>query len=503
MFSLIGLVLGCSSPAPTTTPIGETPSPTAEASLPPALVVYIVVDQLPLSLFEPVRPFFQHGFKRLTGPDAFVSTARYAHAVTYTGPGHATLSTGASPNVHGIISNGWMVDEERVYCCANIDNLNAEPLSDRVRAAGGEVASISLKDRGAILLGGHDPSALVYFDKKAGAFVGPSWAQVDIASVLTEEWSHRLPEALQALYPDAQDHEPSDAWGNASFPHPALGPENAAHFPVHPKAGSVVTDLAITAVDALDLGKDARPDLLTVSYSQTDYVGHLFSPQSREALDALLVLDEDLGRLFAHLDTQVGTDRWTAVLTADHGAAPGTARRIDLKAFKTTAQAAFNDAGFEGDLTFIEPTLNLPNAITKDPKQRLVATTAIVDALRDYDGLAGAWAWRNDGGFPADLPYRDTYLASVDSVRSGDIFVMLAEGVLFTYDDDVTGSSHGTPYDYDTRVPFLAVGHHIRPGSPAESTDVDVRRIPATVGALLGVGAPAQGLQEPIRGALP
>jgi hypothetical protein len=325
---------------------------------------------------------------------------------------------------------------------------------------------------------------------------------VDIAPVLNQEWAHRLPEALQALYPDQQDHEPGDAWGNTDFPHPPLGTENAAHLPVHPLAGSLVTDLAIKAVDTLALGKDDRPDLLTVSYSQIDYVGHLFSPQSREALDALLVLDEDLGRLFTHLDAQVGPDAWTAVLTADHGAAPGTARRIDLKAFKETAQSAFNGAGFDGELTFIEPTLNLPDAVAKDPTTRKAATAAIVSALQGYDGLAGAWAWREVDGFPQDLPHRKAYLASVDNVRSGDVFVMLAEGVLFTYNGDATGSSHGTPYYYDAQVPLLAVGKNIRPGSPKDLTDIDVRRIPATVGALLGVGAPAQGLQDPVTDAL-
>jgi arylsulfatase A-like enzyme len=463
------------------------------------LVVYIVVDQLPLSLFEPVKPYLKAGFSRFTGDEGFLTTARYAHAVTYTGPGHATLSTGASPSVHGIVSNGWMEDGERVYCCATVKNMNAEALADRVKAAGGKVASVSLKDRGAILLAGSSPDALIYFDKKAGSFTGPDWAKADITAVLESEWQTRLPQALQALYPDEQDHEPADSWGTASFPHPPIGVENAAFFPYHPHAGTVVTDIAIEAIDQLDLGADDQPDLLTVSYSQTDYVGHMFSPQSREALDAMLVLDEDLQRLFVHLDTQVGADKWTAVLTADHGAAPGTARRIDQEAFNKAAQKAFNDAGFEGEIAFIEPTFNLPAAVSADPEKRARATQAIVDAIGDYDGIAGAWAWREEGGFPKDIPYRQSYIESVDNVRSGDVFVMIESGVLFTWKGASTGTSHGTPYDYDAVVPVMAYGKNIEPGT---SEQVDVRQIAATVGALLGVGAPAQGMQEPIAAAL-
>jgi len=497
MLPLLSLLLAC---APNTaTPEAPDPAP-PEPPDPPSLVVYLVVDQLPLSLFEPLRPHFKAGFARLSGPDAFVATARYAHAVTYTGPGHATLSTGASPSVHGIISNGWMVAGEKVYCCDGIQNLSAQPLSDRVRASGGQVASVSLKDRGAILLAGNDPTALIYFDKKAGHFTGPDWARPDITGVLEAEWTTRLPAALQALYPDDQPHEPAKSWGTASFPHPALGADSAAYFPYHPLSGSIVTDIAMKAIDELDLGADAPPDLLTVSYSQTDYVGHLFSPQSREALAAMLILDEDLGRLFAHLDDKVGAGQWTAVLTADHGAAPGTARRIDFQAFKKVAQDAYNGAGYSGILGFIEPTFYLPVDVASEPSTRVAATRAIVEALEGYDGLAGAWAWREEGGFPQGLPYREAYIESVDNVRSGDVFVMLAEGVLFTYQGDSTGSSHGTPYDYDARVPLMALGKNIRPGTSA--ADLDVRRIPATVGALLGVGAPAQGRQDPIEEAL-
>jgi len=461
------------------------------------VVVYLVVDQLPMSLFEPLLPHFEGGFARLTGPDAFVAQARYAHAVTYTGPGHATLSTGTSPSVHGIVSNGWMESGEKVYCCDVIEKLRAEPLADRVSAAGGKVAAISLKDRGALLLGGRTPDAVVYFDKKATQFTGPEWAQVDIQGVLAEDWTSRLPEPLLALYPDAQAHEPADAWGTAAFPHPALGAEQAAYLPYHPQAGALVTDIAIRAIDALALGADDQPDLLTVSYSQTDYVGHMFSPQSREALDAMLVLDEDLERLFAHLDAEVGSGQWSAVLSADHGAAPGTAKRVDYEQFRRVAQEAYTDAGYSGDLAYIDPTFYLPTELAVADRQP--ASAVVAEALRGVDGLAGAWAWREEG-FPEGLPYRDTYLASVDAHRSGDVFVMLAENALFATPSSQTGSSHGTPYDYDAVVPFLAVGSHIRSGRPTD--EVDVRQIPATVGALLGVGAPAEGIQDPVDAAL-
>ncbi len=494
MFPLIAAILACSGSVPEPPP----PPPEPPPPPPPGLVVYIVVDQLPLSLFEPVKPHFKAGLARMTGKEAFLGTARFAHAVTYTGPGHATLSTGASPNVHGIVSNGWMEKGERVYCCDGVGNMNAEALSDRVKTAGGMVASVSLKDRGAIMLAGKDPDALVYFDKKAKEFTGPDWAKADITRVLDSEWETCLPDALKELCPDTQDFEPEDNWGTSSFPHPAIGAENAAYFAYHPQAGTVITEIAMTAIDELKLGADNKPDLLTVSYSQTDYVGHMFSPQSREAMDALLVLDKDLEKLFVHLDAKVGAGNWTAVLSSDHGGAPGSSRRVPQEGFLEAAKEAFEAAGFEGELKFIEPTFNLPPEVHDDPEKRRVASKAIVDAIGERDGIAGAWAWRDDGGFPEGTPHRQAYIESVHEERSGDVFVMIEEGVLFSWKGDNTGSTHGTPYDYDTLVPLLGYGKNIKPGTASE--EVDVRSIPATVGALLGVGAPAQGLQEAIPG---
>jgi hypothetical protein len=176
----------------------------------------VVVDQFPLRLLEAGKPWYTEGFARLTGPESWAGVAKYAHAITFTCPGHATLSTGAAPSVHGIASNDWMVEAKEgevftpvvgrtaeyrnEYCVpdGNLANLKAEPLGDVVKEAGGKVVALSLKDRGAALLGGHRPDAVGWFDKKENRFTGPAWADeaADWERRLQREWTPLIPEAV-------------------------------------------------------------------------------------------------------------------------------------------------------------------------------------------------------------------------------------------------------------------------------------------------------------------
>ena len=492
--TLVALLVACGAPP---APTGADPDPNATAAAPestqasdaPAgtLGVYIVVDQLPMGLFRAAQPQFRGGLARLTGPDSYTGVARHAHAATYTCPGHATLSTGASPAVHGIVGNGWIADGKAQYC-GDIELLLADTLADRVVAQGGRVASLSHKDRGAIMMAGRSAAASVWWDKKKGGFRGTPWAErLDWRSTASQ-WVPRSPDALAAHAADAQAHE-GHSLDRTTFPYPPQ--DDPRKFLYTPSAGQAMVDLADLAVANLDLGGGARRDLLTISFSHTDYVGHNFGPDSWEAVDALVRLDEQLGELFTALDERL-EGRWFAVLSSDHGAPPaGNIRRLDEDAMIATAKAALQAAGHASQITYADPTFYL----AEDTADRQAAAVVLADAVGTIEGLS-AVAWKTGAQAPASVS------DAVHADRSGEVFVLPDEGWVFAHKKaPTTGTQHGTPHDYDAQVPLLAVGAGVNPGRAA--AELDTRQIAPTVAALLGVPEPTdaqlEGVAEVIR----
>ena len=173
----------------------------------PRLVVLLVADQLPVELFGRVQPHFKHGLATLTDEAAWVGRAIFAHSVTLTCPGHATLASGASPRVHGIVSNNWITQGEAKYC-GDIANLRADTIGDRVHEAGGKVASLSIKDRAAIMMGGRNPDAAVWYLRNEGTWneQAPEWAlQSQIDDVLNSTWEPLDPSLYAQHFPDRQE----------------------------------------------------------------------------------------------------------------------------------------------------------------------------------------------------------------------------------------------------------------------------------------------------------
>lgn len=468
---------GCMSRAPE-------PAPPA----PPKILLFVVVDQLPTRLLDDARPLLTGGLARLVGPAAFQSTARFGHAVMFTCPGHATLSTGAAPSTHGIVGNRWMVDGEKVYCASH-ELLLAETLADRIVGAGGHVASLGVKDRGAVMLGGHSPGLVGYFDLDALRFTGAPWLEAfDLAPYKGKPWEARRADAYAQRGPDDQLHE-SDAYGPRTFPKPPPTEDPDRHWLLTPLAGTALTDIAIEALERSELGRDDTPDLLAVTYAHTDYIGHVYTTESWEALDALLRLDEDLSRLFATLDARVGTDGWTVALSSDHGSAPAGWTPLPESFVSSTADAVLAHAGFEETSLFDEPSLHLP--ATVKPPAKVEIEKAVAAAVESVDGVARAVRWADPDALAAAGPLAEAVRQSVHPGRSGAIYVIIDEDVQVVSDpDDRTGTGHGTPYDFDARVPWLMAGHGVRAGAHAD--DVDARQIAPTLGALLGVGPPAQ-----------
>lgn len=474
------------------------------------LVVVVVIDQLPVRLFDTVKPSFVGGLKRLVGPDAFQSVGHYAHARTLTCPGHATLSTGAPPSVTGIPANAWRSEGKKVNC-ADASFLKAEAVADVVRAAGGKVASLSIKDRAAVMMGGQAPDAAIWMNLGELTFIGtrPSPtldavnARVSLPTWADQPWEALRPDLYAAHFPDAQPFELGPGGIGGTFPHPAArGPGRSTRdieqaFRAEPSSGDALTDAAIVAVDALALGGDDTRDLLAVSYSDTDYIGHAFTPDSWEAMDGLLRLDQSLDRLFAHLDGSVGAGRWSVVLTSDHGCAGGTGTRIRPRDLETLANKALADAGIAGAVVAEDADIYLPATAKVDDATRARAEAAVIAAVQPLAGVQGVYAWGQPGGVADSVPNAAAIRLSYVAGRSGDVLVVPVDGAMFdSPEHDGTGTGHGTAYDYDTRVPLLAWGAGVRAGVAID--DIDARRVAPTLAALLGVRAPADAALGPV-----
>ncbi len=337
---------------------------------PPRLAVLISIDQCRADHLERLSPLFgAGGFRRILAEGAGHPRALIRHAVSETGPGHALLATGAYPRRSGIAGNFWFDREagRLRYCVGRGEGrgasfLRAETLADALRKAYGRrarILSLSGKDRAAILLGGQDPDLVLWFEK--GAFRTSAWYETRgdrkyregllaaLARLQGGEggtellrryrgtvWSPLHPPGtrefrwLSAQYgPDDRPCERPPGGFKRTFPHVLPdGPRIVSLLPVSPFGNDLLAFLAAWFLEREEagLGRDGIPDLLCLSFSSLDYVGHAFGPRSLEAADVVLRLDRALEALFGVLDAKVGRGRWVCALSADHGVrdAPGS-----------------------------------------------------------------------------------------------------------------------------------------------------------------------------------
>src|SRR5580765_6231235 len=337
----------------------------APAPGPPRLVVIVAVDGLSWSRLEAWRPWFTRGLKRLLDEGAVATECRYPHADTETGPGHASLSTGAPPRVHGIALNTWYElapggsKMKEVYCVddASPKHLRVPTLADALTAADGRarVVSISLKDRAAILLAGRDPRHAVYwYAPETGTFVtGAAFDGASpVASVVARfnaskggaNIASRYGTTVSRLPVPAQPPTAVSDDGVASHQDAVVGhgfPIDLAKsrfkyteaLPWTTLGDRLLVDLALdlVAADDVALGRDGVPDVLAISFSSNDYVAHDYGPQSLESLEVSRGLDVELGRLLDELTRRFGREAIDLALSADHGMLPLPESQPDVK----------------------------------------------------------------------------------------------------------------------------------------------------------------------------
>ena len=516
----------------------------------PKLVVGIVIDQMRYDyLYRYWAKFGSDGFKRLLGQGFSFENTHYNYVPTYTGPGHACIYTGATPSANGIIGNNWWVREEGKGTYVTEDktvqpvggsmaagqqsprHLLSTTIGDELRLATNfqsKVIGLSMKDRGSILPAGNGGNAAYWYDGQNGAFISstfylpqlPEWvnkfnAQGRPAQYLSKPWETLLPLAQYT------ESTPDDVpWENTfkgeatpTFPHnlpvlsaapvaavaslqkaagetpPKTTPQNLDLIRSTPFGNSLTADFAIETLHAEQMGQ--RPgitDLLAVSFSCTDYVGHQFGANAVETEDTYLRLDRDIARLLAELDKTVGKGQALVFLTADHGAAHAVgflqehhlpAGGVGIAAMRDSVQRGLTRRHGPGawvlDFENLQVYLNRPLLAQKGLD--LAATQAEVAAiLRTLPGVAQARTatdlqashWSEGSGMFQENGFY--------APRSGDVLTILLPGWLEAYTYPVIkGTTHGVSWQYDTHVPLLFWGWHVKHGesvAPARVVDI-------------------------------
>ena len=512
----------------------------------PKLVVGIVVDQMRydyLTRFE--NRFGEGGFKRMMNEGFNCKNNHFNYVPTYTGPGHASIYTGTTPKYHGVISNNWYDKEEKqtVYCAGDdsVASVGTEDVSGqmsphRMKTTSfadenrlftqmrGKSIGISLKDRGAILPAGHSANAAYWFQGKLeGKFITstyymtelPNWVKAynegGNVSKYMKEWNTLYDiNTYVESGDDVNDFEGGfRGKETASFPYDlkALSVENGGFdiLKTTPYGNNIVTDFAIAAIDGEGLGKDNITDVLTISYSSTDYVGHNFGANSKEVQDTYLRLDQDLKKLFDALDAKVGKGEYTVFLTADHGAVhvPAYLQSVKIPADYVNSnyeKQMFNNFMFNTykSTELIENVSNnqifLNHAKLKELKLNLSdVQNAIVNEIIKYKSIDKAYAGSVFTTASFTTGIEELLQNGFNQKRSGDV-VYVNNPATISYSK--TGSTHGSGFNYDTHIPLLFFGKGINNGSTYEKTKIV--DIAPTISALLGISFPNGNTGTPI-----
>ena len=531
----------------------------------PRLVLQITVDALRGDL--PTRYYDrlgENGFRYLWEKGTVYTDAHHAHANTETIVGHATLATGAQPAVHGMIGNVWFdrtenrtmynIEDDRYRLLtagagvdkdAEIDSTQKAAKSDgrspsaiMVTTTGDELAistagrakvfAVSVKDRGAVSMAGHAGKAF-WFSKASGEFVTsnyyydayPEWVNQWNARKLAATYAGKSWELLRDqktyLFGDADDKswETDLAGFGRTFPHP-YGKADGKYFTtlltLSPAGDELTLAFAKELVTHEQLGKDDIPDYLGVSFSSTDYVGHVFGPSSLETEDNILRLDGALADLFAFIDKQVGLENTLIVLSADHGGpeVPGYLNEFGINAGYVTPESwdkqpafmALNEKfGVDKELIsgYNHPYVYLNHEVIRehalDPRQ---VEQAVAEELLKFEGIAQAVASSalREGNL-ADTPLNQAILNNFNPNRSGDIYVVFEPHWFINDFDGLTvAATHGSPWRYDTYVPIVFGGMKI-PARHIQRRVLTVDVAP-TLAAFLGIKSPSGSAGVPL-----
>lgn len=520
---------------------------TAPAAKPPRLIVFMVVDGLPMRQVLGYRDQLQpDGFRRFLDRGTWFANAHYGHGYTVTAAGHSVMLSGAYPQRTGIIGNEWKdrVTGDPVYCTGDtryqyIGNkteplAGTSPANYRVETVGdvlrgvqpaSKVVAVSGKDRGAILPAGHKGTAYMfmggtgqfasstYYMQKHPAWVDAFNAAKPADAFFGKAWAPMLPEAAYARsVPDGQAWQVNSGNGNRL---PAVlgagmdgpGPRYYGNILPSPFGDELTLAFARAAVEGEQLGADEQTDILSVSLSSHDYVNHAFGPESRLSHDHFLHLDRYLQGFFQYLDARVGRGNYVAVLTADHGFTdtPEWARSQgrDAGRIPPAQLQGFINAGLaklHGEGSWVKGAsangLLFNEALIRAKGLQSDAVYAQAKALAEQvDGVNVAFTRAQLAGDDVKTPYLAQMRKSWHPDISAPLLVVPKPG--WMVGSRLMGTTHGAPYESDTHVPILTWGP-AWVGQGEVAPRVEVADIAPTLARILGVRAPAQAQGKPL-----
>ncbi len=510
----------------------------------PKLVIGIVVDQMRYDyLFKYAGKWGKGGFRRLMKEGFLFEDAQYNYVPTFTGPGHTAIYTGATPSMDGIVANDWFDREsgKMVYCVQD-DTVSTvgsfsklghmsprrelvSTIGDALKLSNGgksKVIGISEKDRASILPAGHRADAAYWLDDSTGNWITssyyikflPQWImkfnmESRAKNYLSKPWYTFLSakEYTESLPDDNPYEKPFKTESAPIFPHnlPVLMEKNGGLglIKATPFGDDMIKDFVIETIKNDSLGKHDEPDMLTISFSSTDYVGHQFGTESIELEDTYIRLDRDLDTLLTFIDMYIGKKNVLLFLTADHGAAINAqylmdrgvpAGYVDENSLLTKVSEYLNSKyGDNLALQFVNQQFYLDDKtiaekkLNKDSIESEVANIA----LQCYGVERAIPAYKLEEVNKDFI--NNKILNGYYPSRSGDVILNLLPNWLIYAK---TGTTHGAPYDYDSHVPLIFWGADIHHGaSPKEEPIINIA---PTVSWLLHIPNPDGCMGKPM-----
>ena len=512
----------------------------------PKLVVGIVVDQMRNDyIYRYWNRYGNGGFKRLVNDGYYFKNAHYNYIPTYTGPGHSSIYTGATPRSHGIIANDWFVKNSAVaiYCCEDTTvktvgsasknglmspkNQLSSTIGDELKMSSNQKAkvySVALKDRSSILPAGHAANAAFWYDDSTGNFISSSWYVKELPkwlvnfnskgstkSYLEKGWSTLFPiETYTNSIADENRYEGApNKKDKAIFPYEYSSYIEKNKFGIikaTPHGNTLTKDIAIECLKNEQLGKDDETDLFCISFSSTDIVAHSYGSRAVEVEDIYLRLDKDIEELLNTLDKEVGKGNYTVFLTADHGGADVPNHLLDnkipagylkeaklIKKIKNYFQTTYGDslllANVCNEQVYInDKTLNKLK-LNKNEVEEDLATFLIT-----INGIAEAYTSTTlkNQSFPKN-DYRALLQNGYNHKLSGNVCFIYNPAWM---DYSEKGTTHGAGYNYDTHVPLIFYGNGILKGENYNYTSIT--QIAPTICELLKINQPNSTIAEPL-----
>lgn len=517
IFFIIGILflgnISCQSLANT-----QSSNSTSEST--PKLMIGIVVDQMRQEyLHRFYNRYSDGGFKRLMNAGFNYENAQYNYIPTYTGPGHSSIFTGTTPATHGIVSNNWFDPIENIskYCVQDDSvrtvgdatefgkmspfNQKSTTIGDELKLASAgqsKVVGVALKDRSSILPAGHAADGAYWFSS-TGKFISSTWYlndlpdwvkefnELELASkYLNQNWETFYPiETYTVSLEDNNNYEKPFTGEKAPvFPHQLWTISKKGKFletiKATPFGNTLTRQMAEAAIKGEGLGQDEIVDFLSISFSSIDYVGHQFGPNSIEMEDAMIRLDLELEQFFDFLDKNIGKGNYTLFLTADHGANNVPSHMTDLK-----IPSGYFRGGVKNHLdSLIKIQFNAENIIKDFSNYQVFYNHDEIIKnnidLESLDKFLTREIFKFEGVnniLNRDQLLRENYTQGYRYLAqngyhpqlSGDLWIILNPGWM-TYGPQ--GTTHGSPFSYDTHIPLLWYGKNIPHGKSMESVNI-------------------------------